>query len=348
MTTSIGPIIFDLKSTELSAEEREMLQHPLIGGVIFFTRNYESTQQIAHLCKAIRSARKNPILITVDQEGGRVQRFREGFTRLPPMKKIGDLYSRSADKATQLATLTGWLLAFELLSVGIDLSFAPVLDLQKNKNDAIGDRAFHPDPSIVSQLALALIAGLKSAGMSSVGKHFPGHGSVVQDSHFKLPIDNRSMPEIENDDLLPFKTLLQSRALQGIMAAHILFPEIDNQPVGFSQYWLKTVLREQLNYSGMIFSDDLSMKGASCAGEFPQRAQAALNAGCDMILICNERESVIKTLDNLPYHTIDLQKFSALQGRFSHVITDFKISSEWTAKKKAFEILAHQADLIFE
>lgn len=318
MSQSIGPIILDVLGPELSIEDQEILEHPSVGGVILFTRNYENPAQITHLCKAIRRSRSTPLLIAVDQEGGKVQRFRDGFTRLPPMGEIGSLYDQDPEKARQYAEQCGWQMAFELLAVGVDLSFAPVLDLNRGLNPATDHgRPFHRQPNVVIELAKALIHGMKKAGMAATGKHFPGHGAVTIDTHVAMPIDEREYIDIEKEDLLPFSELIRS-GIDAIMPAHILFPAIDDKPAVFSKRWLKDILRQQLNFTGTVFSDDLNMGGAEIAGGYAQRAQSALQAGCDMALICNNREAAIQILDQLPRdYFLEIDKFNKLRGKFS-------------------------------
>jgi beta-N-acetylhexosaminidase len=331
-----GPVILDLIGPELSADEKELLQHPLVGGVILFARHYQSPEQIQQLCQSIRAARANPILITVDQEGGRVQRFKEGFTILPPMEKIGKLYEKSPAQALTFAEECGWMMASELLSVGVDLSFAPVLDLNKKICPAIGDRAFHEKPAVIIALANALIKGMNHAGMAATGKHFPGHGSVPVDSHRSLPIDNREWNDIEKQDFIPFQQLIQNK-ISAIMPAHILFSKIDDKPVGFSKHWLQDILRKQLQFSGVIVSDDLNMSGADIIGNYAERAQAALDAGCDMILICNNRTGVLQILDHLPQNNYILseQKFNMLQGKISATnLSDLKSTKIWQERNE--------------
>lgn len=329
MKPTIGPVILDLIGTELNQEEREMLQHPLVGGVILFTRNYDSPKQLQQLCQSIRASRKTPLLITADQEGGRVQRFREGFTRLPAMSQIGACYDASADKGLHLAESCGWLMAAELLAVGLDLSFAPVLDLDKKLNAVVSDRAFHQEKNKVVTLASAFIRGMNQAGMAATGKHFPGHGTVTFDSHYVMPVDQRNLQEVLNDDAQPFIEFIQQR-ISALMPAHILFPAVDQMPVGFSAKWLKTILRQQLQFSGVIISDDLNMEGANMAGNHVDRALAALTAGCDFILICNNRQAAIAMLDQLPktFH-VDSEKFTMLQGRRDLTLVALHASSKW-------------------
>ncbi len=288
----------DVQGLELAAEEREMLQHPAVGGVILFSRNYESVEQLRRLADDIHALREPPLLIAVDQEGGRVQRFRDGFFRLPPVGSIGAAFCNDSRKALRLSREAGWLMASEVLSVGVDLSFAPVLDLDLGISTVIGDRAFDRNPETVTELALAYQRGMHEAGMASVGKHFPGHGGVAADSHHSLPEDERSYADLELQDLIPFERLVRN-GLNGIMAAHVLYPHIDTQPAGFSRTWLTGVLRESMGFQGVIFSDDLSMGGAEWAGDYPTRARMALDAGCDMVLVCNQPQYAAQVVESL-------------------------------------------------
>lgn len=330
MSQKIGPVILDLIGPELSSEECEILQHPSVGGVILFTRNYVNPQQIQDLCQKIRATRSAPLLITVDQEGGVVQRFREGFTRLPPMGELGMLFNEKPEMALQSAQQWGWLMASELLAVGIDMSLAPVLDLDKGLNTATGGgRPFHRQPEMVVKLARAFIAGMHQAGMKATGKHFPGHGSVNLDSHLEMPIDKRDFNTIAADDLIPFAELMQND-LDALMPAHILFPEVDSKPVGFSSRWLKDILRKQYKFTGTIFSDDLNMKGADFAGDYSERAKAALDAGCDLILICNNRVGAISILDRLPQNSFSVaEKIKMLGGKFSSSLDELRATEKW-------------------
>lgn len=335
----MGPVILDLSGVALTAEERELILHPLVGGIVFFTRNFESPEQITALTHEIRRLRgPMSILICVDHEGGRVQRFREGFTRIPSMGMVGALYEKDPAQAKIAAELCGWLIATELFAVGIDLSFTPVLDLNKNKNTVIGDRSFHHNPAIVIELATALMRGMHNIGMAATGKHFPGHGDVTADSHLEMPRDSRSLSEITAEDFQTFSALIQA-GIQAMMPAHIIFPAVDNNPVGFSKIWLKNILRNQLKFTGMIFSDDLNMEGAAFAGDYPDRARMALEAGCEMVLICNNRQGAIKILDSLPHQefAVAADKFKSLQGKFSTSWTDLNGNALWQDKRKQLQ-----------
>lgn len=291
-------LFIDIETTQLSAEDRELLLHPEVAGLILFSRNYQSRDQVTNLVAEVRDSRPD-ILVGVDQEGGRVQRFTgNGFTRLPPLQWLGDLYQQSPDLAEEASFLHGWLMAMEVLSAGLDLSFAPVLDLDRNHCRAIGDRSFSESPAIAIQLARSYLQGMNEAGMAATAKHFPGHGSVEVDSHLGLPEDNRTFEHIEGHDLLPFKELATS--YQAVMPGHLLFPSVDSEPVGFSPLWLQTILREKLGFTGVIFSDDLSMAGAAASGSYADRAELALAAGCDLLLACNNRTGtyeILKFLD---------------------------------------------------
>lgn len=298
----IGNLMMDLTGTDLSAEEVDLLAHPAIGGVIFFTRNYESVQQLTALVKLVRMAAQRPLLLAVDHEGGRVQRFRKQFTRLPAIAKLGEQYAQDPLAARQLAYRMGWLMAAEVRAVDIDISFAPVLDLNYGVSQVIGDRAFHQNPEIVTELAGAYISGMREAGMASTGKHFPGHGFVEADSHLAIPLDLRTKEQIMQADVLPFARLIQ-QGLNAVMPAHVIYEQVDTQPAGFSRIWLQAILRGQLGFEGVIFSDDLSMEAAGVVGGYAERAEAALAAGCDMILACNQRAGIIEILDKVKLHT---------------------------------------------
>jgi beta-N-acetylhexosaminidase len=291
----MGPVMIDVKGLELNSDDRERLRHPLVGGIILFARNYAAPEQLRQLTHDIRGLKTPQLLIGVDHEGGRVQRFRDGFAAIPPMRVFGQLWDKDPARAKQSTRDTGYVMGAELLAHGIDFSFAPVLDLDYGESSVIGDRAFHSDPVVVSTLARELIAGFAEAGMGWVGKHFPGHGYVRGDSHHAVAVDPRSFAEIERDDLLPFRELAQM-GMGGIMPAHVIYPEVDAVPAGFSPVWLKDILRGRLGFDGVIFSDDLSMEGASTAGGAVERAQAAVDAGCDMVLLCNNSAEADKLL----------------------------------------------------
>jgi beta-N-acetylhexosaminidase len=283
---SRGPVIVDLAGTAMTKHERNRLLDPAVGGVILFSRNFESRQQLVALCSQIHALRDPGLLIAVDHEGGRVQRFRnDGFTALPAMRKIGEQWERDPLVALRTAFAVGFVLASELRSCGVDLSFTPVLDLDFGQSAVIGDRAFHSDTRVVSVLAGRLMHGLLAADMHACGKHFPGHGYVAADSHHAIPVDQRVLSAILAQDAQPYACL--SESLGAIMPAHVIYPQIDDQPAGFSRYWLQDVLRKQFRFDGVIFSDDLSMAGAAVAGDIHGRARAALQAGCDAILVCN-------------------------------------------------------------
>jgi len=299
---ALGPVMLGLEGWALTAEEQELLKHPLVGGVILFAHNYQSPEQVTALTNAIHALRQPRLLIAVDHEGGRVQRFREGFTRLPAVRRLGEIHDQDPLRAKQLARVTGWLMAAELRAVGVDFSFAPVLDLDHGVSGIIGDRAFHHDPEVVADLAHAYVSGMQKAGVEAVGKHFPGHGGIAADSHLELPVDPRSYVDLAATDLLAFERMIHY-GLAALMPAHVLYPQVDDRPAGFSARWLKNILRQELEFHGVIFSDDLDMAGAQEAGAPPERAQAALTAGCDMVLACNDRRAAVAILDHLDQKT---------------------------------------------
>ncbi|QPG60408.2 beta-N-acetylhexosaminidase [Shewanella eurypsychrophilus] len=292
-------LMLDLSSTQATEAELTQLKHPMVGGLILFSRNFIDRAQLVSLIKSIRAVRSD-LIIAVDHEGGRVQRFREGFTRIPAMGDILAHANGDIAKAQNCAVELGYLMAIELLACDIDLSFAPVLDLNRVSR-VIGTRAFGSDPEIVIPLADSFIQGMNQAGMAAVGKHFPGHGSVETDSHLAQAIDDRNESEIRELDMVPFKALIEQGKLQGVMPAHVIYPKVDPNPAGFSSYWLKQVLRSELNFQGVIFSDDLGMEGAGVVGGYKQRAKAALDAGCDMILVCNDPQGATEVLNELEW-----------------------------------------------
>ncbi|TNC99432.1 MAG: beta-N-acetylhexosaminidase [Gallionellaceae bacterium] len=296
----IGPVMLDVAGKTLTPEDEARLKHPLVGGVILFARNYESPGQLAELTASIRALRTPPLLISVDHEGGRVQRFREGFTKIPPMRELGKIYDQHPKRAKHLAEQVGYVLASELRACGVDFSFTPVLDVDYGASSVIGDRAFHAEPQAIAELAHSLLIGLKRGGMPTVGKHFPGHGYVCADSHLEIPVDERSYTDIELCDLIPFRQMVNF-GLTAVMPAHVIYPKVDPRPAGFSKVWLKDILRGELGFEGCIFSDDLSMEGATVAGGIVQRAEAALHAGADMVLVCNKPESADELLAGLKW-----------------------------------------------
>jgi len=298
---SLGPVMLDVSGHALTAEERERLRHPLTGGVILFSRNYESPEQVAALVRAIHAVRNPPLLVAVDHEGGRVQRFRDGFTVLPAVARFGEVWDENPARGRRLAETAGWLMATELRAIGVDFSFAPVLDVDRGISGVIGDRSFHASPDAVAELAHAYMTGMHRAGMAATGKHFPGHGGVEADSHVAVPEDNRTYEDIYMEDIVPFERMIRY-GLEGIMPAHVIYTRVDPRPAGFSQFWLQRVLRQGLGFEGVIFSDDLSMEGAKVAGGIVERGRAALSAGCDMVLVCNDPESAGVLLDGLGHH----------------------------------------------
>ncbi len=309
-----GTLMLDLQGEVLLQEEVAMVQHPAVGGVILFGRNYRNPEQVMKLVASLRQLRSD-LIIAVDQEGGRVQRFREGLVELPSLGSLGDLWQQSPFEAEEAAYSLGWLMATEILALGLDISFAPVLDLNPGVSEIIGRRAVHHEPAVTVAVLSAYIRGMHAAGMAATGKHFPGHGSVALDSHWALPVDNRSMQEIEAYDLQPFVALMDQ--LQGIMPAHVVYREVAPDPAGFSAFWLQEVLRRRLGFGGLIFSDDLSMQGAASQGSFSERAYAALSAGCDMVLVCNQPDGAREVLEALSKLTWSPQawRHAALRGK---------------------------------
>lgn len=295
-----GPVMADIGGLTLTDEERERLQHPAVGAVILFARNYESPEQLEYLTETIHALREPRLLIAVDQEGGRVQRFRDGFTSLPPARSFGERYDKDRQQGIEDAATAGWLMAVELLQLGIDFSFAPVADIDSGRSSVIGNRAFHSDPEVAGRLAMAFMQGMHKAGMAATAKHFPGHGCVQGDSHHVIPVDDRNFDEIAETDLPPFQTMID-HGVEGIMTAHVIYRQVDEQPPTFSHYWLQDVLRGEMGYQGLIFSDDLSMEGASVAGGPLERAQKAMQAGCDMVLVCNDTEALDQVIEGVSF-----------------------------------------------
>lgn len=333
----LGPVIFDLIGTQLTQEERTLLKHPHIGGVILFARNYESPEQVIDLVSQIREERPKA-LVMVDQEGGRVQRFKEGFTRLPSLRLLGQLLDTNPDAADEVLNFAyqlGVVMASEIKSTGIDFSLAPVVDLDKGLNDVIGERAFHEKPDIVTELARAYIQGMEKAGMLSTIKHYPGHGSVTLDSHHDLPFDDRTEQEIAND-LKPFKALVKEPNVKAVLPAHIVYKQLDENPACFSSYWLKEVLRAQLQFKGAIISDDLSMGAVTTMGSYTDRVQRALDAGCDLVLVCNDRGGVKEVLKSLEYELEDdsLSRIHELSSAQTPAYSDLSKNVIWQKAKE--------------
>lgn len=295
---SLGPLMIDVAAPALSAEDRELLRHPRVGGVILFTRNYVDPAQATALIADIHALREPQLLVAVDHEGGRVQRFRNGLTNLPAAGSFGETWAQEPRRARQLAETAGWLMAVELRALGVDFSFAPVLDLNFGVSTIIGDRAFHRRPDVVADLAQAYMRGMQHAGMAATGKHFPGHGAVRADSHLELPVDTRRFEDILVEDLVPFERMI-GNGLAAVMPAHVVYPQVDPQPAGFSPFWIQEVLRKRLGFQGVVFSDDLHMAAADVAGDYVARARTALQAGCDMALICNDRAGAVQAIDGL-------------------------------------------------
>jgi beta-N-acetylhexosaminidase len=304
----MGPLMLDVSGFELTHEEIDILDHPLVGGLILFSRNYHDQNQLSDLVRHIRSVTRNDLVVATDHEGGRVQRFREGFSKIPAMGSISKEFNKKTQPPGYLCEQFGWLMAAELLAFDIDISFAPVLDIH-GVSEVIGDRSFHQKPKKIVQLASEFIKGMHRAGMSATGKHFPGHGNVLEDSHIAMPIDNRNKEEIFALDMAIFKSIHQQGLLDAVMPAHVIYPDVDDLPAGFSQKWIKQILREELEFDGVVFSDDLSMQGAVQMGNIVERAELALDAGCDMVLVCNDPKGTVQVIDGLPAN-MELQKNS--------------------------------------
>ena len=319
----MGPLMLDCQAEELLPEEKEKLTHPVVGGVILFSRNYHDKRQLSALVQDIRRFAKRPVLIAVDHEGGRVQRFREGFTAIPA---IGDILRQSEhqDESAAYAKACGLVLAYELKTLDIDFSFAPVLDIN-GVSQVIGDRAFSDNADDVIRLAAYLIQGLKAVNMPAIGKHFPGHGSVAPDSHVALPVDEREFDEIRSTDMVVFERLIERALLDGVMPAHVIYNQVCDKPAGFSTKWLQDILKQDLGFGGAVFSDDLSMHGASVAGSYVERAEAALEAGCDMVLACNNPKGAETILDGLEMRFAnlshnDLQKQERVMALYDRIM----------------------------
>ena len=332
----IGALMLDIAGTQLTQEDIQLLQAPQVGGVILFSRNIESPQQVRALTDHMRQVRPD-ILIAVDQEGGRVQRLKNGFTLLPAMGKFGELFLKEPEQALQLAEQCGWLMATEVLAVGIDFSFAPVLDIN-DVSDVIGDRGFAKNVQDIIPLARAFMQGMKRAGMANTGKHFPGHGSVKADSHVAAAIDSRPFEEIEKNDMQSFVQLQPQ--LDALMPAHVIYENVDPNPAGFSAFWIQKILRQQLNFDGVLFSDDLTMQAACVAGGADARIKAALAAGCDMGLVCNQREAACLALDAIKDLPLPNQaRLERMRGQIPNIqiAEQLNLGSEWAETKHIIE-----------
>jgi beta-N-acetylhexosaminidase len=342
---TLGPLLIDVQGTALTAEDRDLLAHPLVGGCILFTRNFASIEQLEQLVSDIRAVRSPPVLVTIDHEGGRVQRFRKDFTVLPSMRTIGREYDLDQAAGKRLARQCGWLLAAELRAVAIDLSFAPVVDLDYGVSSVIGDRAFHRDPRAVAELALAFMNGMREAGMASTIKHFPGHGAVVPDSHVAMPVDRRPLADMD-DDLYPYQRLIDN-GVASVMAAHVVYADVDPLPAGFSRKWLQEELRGRMGFTGAIFSDDLSMAGASIVGDMPERVRAALAAGCDMVPVCNNRQGVLQVIDSVRQSADPSSqlRLARLRGEAGTDRIALRAGADWQASEQAIRSSMERPEL---
>ncbi|NKB31821.1 MAG: beta-N-acetylhexosaminidase [Pseudomonadales bacterium] len=329
--------MLDLEGTVLTEFESDLLQRSAVGGLILFARNYESPAQLEQLITSVREIRGD-ILIAVDQEGGRVQRFREGFLRLPALHTIGKVFAADKSAGLEKAKLCGWAMAAEVLHFGIDISFAPVLDLRTSTSKVIGDRAFSSNPDEVIELATSYIDGMRLAGMKCTGKHFPGHGTVEADSHDELPCDDRSREELLENDYRVFAELASS--LDGLMPAHVKYPAIDSQCAGYSKIWVQEKIRDEMNFDGVVFSDDLSMAAAHSAGAAVDRARLAIEAGCDMILVCNDRQSAIEVADWIEQEEIPANnRIAQMRAEPAAEIANLYAEAKWQEAKEIVESL---------
>lgn len=348
---SLGPVMLDIAGTELDATERERLAHPLVGGVILFARNFVDPDQLAALVAEIHAVRDPQLLVAVDQEGGRVQRFRDGFTLLPAPRRFGEVHDGDPERARQLAYDSAWVMARELRSVGVDFSFAPVLDLDYGVSGVIGDRALHSEPAVVEELGQSFVHGMRAAGMAAVGKHYPGHGGIAADSHHEVPEDPRTLEALRARDLRPFAHLA-GNGLPAVMPAHVIYPEVDRLPAGFSHFWLQTVLREWLGFQGLIFSDDLAMAGAAVAGSPLERARAARAAGCDVILHCNDIAGADAILEGLEHTEDPLAhvRLARMHGRHAVARGELARDPDWRSAVHRLAALAEDptGDLALE
>jgi beta-N-acetylhexosaminidase len=345
---SLGPLMIDLRATSITPEEREHLRSPIVGGVILFTRNFESLEQLGALVAEIHAIRQPPLLVTVDHEGGRVQRFREPFFRLPPFRTLGHLYDENRDKALKTAEAFGWLMAAELRAVGVDMSFAPVVDLDLGLAEVIGDRALHSDARAVAALARRFAAGARRAGMAITAKHFPTHAGARSDSHTEFAVDRRAYDDLA-DDLLPYRELI-SAGLPAAMIAHVSFPAVDPKPASLSRWWISGQLRDALGFTGAVITDDVGMVGAAVVGSVEQRVRLALDAGCDLVLLCNAPDEVPTVIESLRgYVNPSAQlRLTRLHGRTSYDWEELHASAEWQKASVAVAALSKRPKLDLE
>jgi beta-N-acetylhexosaminidase len=331
---SLGPLMIDVAGTALTAADRELLSHPLVGSVILFTRNYTDPVQLQALVADIQSLRTPALLIGVDHEGGRVQRFREGFSALPPLRRIGQAFDADPQQGLAMARALGWLMAAELGACGVDFSFAPCVDLDYGVSEIIGNRAFHAQAPAVAQLAIAYIHGMRDAGMAATAKHYPGHGAVVADSHLALPVDRRELADMEAD-LLPYRRLI-ANGLPALMVAHVQYPAVDPAPASFSRRWIHDLLRGELRFGGLVFADDLTMGGAAAVGDLETRARRALAAGCDVLPICNDRPGVEQLLQQLklPIDPATQLRLVRMRGRSDYGFETLRASAAWQSARE--------------
>jgi beta-N-acetylhexosaminidase len=336
----MGPLMLDVSGYELTHEEIDILDHPLVGGLILFSRNYYDQKQLSDLVQHIRSIARNDMVIATDHEGGRVQRFREGFSKIPAMGSIALQSHENVQRSDFLCEQFGWLMAAELLAFDIDISFAPVLDIH-GVSEVIGDRSFHQQPEIIVQLASGFIKGMHRAGMSATGKHFPGHGNVLEDSHIAMPVDKRSKEDIFALDMEIFKAIHQQGLLDAVMPAHVIYSDVDDLPAGFSQKWIKQILRQELDFNGVVFSDDLSMQGAVQMGNIVDRAELAIDAGCDMVLVCNDPKGASKVIDGLPsdmgLHIDSLDRIKSLRKTAGLDFSSLKKTTDYQVASKVLD-----------
>jgi beta-N-acetylhexosaminidase len=336
----MGPLMLDVSCFELTHEEIDILDHPLVGGLILFSRNYYDQKQLFDLVRHIRSVSRNDLLIATDHEGGRVQRFREGFSEIPAMGSIALKSHGKPQQSDYLCEQFGWLMAAELLAFDIDISFAPVLDIH-GVSEVIGDRSFHQRPEKIVKLASEFIKGMHRAGMSATGKHFPGHGNVLEDSHVAMPVDNRRKEDIFALDMAIFKAIHQQGLLDAVMPAHVIYPDVDELPAGFSHTWIRQILRQELDFNGVVFSDDLSMQGAVQMGNIVDRAKLAIDAGCDMVLVCNDPKGAANVIDGLPsdldLHIDSLDRIKSLKKTAGLDFSKLKKTSDYHIASKVLD-----------